>query len=234
MNRKPVIIGERYREILDTALKAMGLVPLYLPDNPFVAPALAGHADLSVFRYGQELILAPYLRGSGLAADLAELGYETVFADIRQGAEYPADCGLNACAVGERLLCRRAVTAPEILARFADERVRDFRQGYARCSICVVDDGAVITADNGIAAAADGAGLDVLNIAAGGFELPGYAHGFIGGSSFKPSADKLMFTGSLSQHPDVEKIERFIRGHGVEPIYITQNKPIDIGGAVVL
>lgn len=234
MTRKHVIIGERYRAKLGSALEDAELTPIYLPDNPFVAPALAGHADLSVFSTGRKLILAPYLRNSRAAAELAALDRELCFADILQGAEYPADCGINACAVGEKLLCRENVTAAEILACFQAKNRINIRQGYARCSICVVNDKAIITADFGAASAAERAGLEALRVAPGFFDLPGYEYGFIGGASFKLSPDKLVFTGDISAHPDAEKIVRFVRAHGVEPVYITRDKPIDIGGAVVL
>lgn len=234
MSAVPAIIGERYRERLGAALERAGISPLYLPDNPDVAPPLAGHADLSVFRAGNELILAPYLRESAFAAALEGMGYAVSFADIRQGCRYPADCALNACPVGDRLLCSVKITAREVLARFKSEKTVDFRQGYARCSICAADGESIITADPGIAAAAERAGLEVLRITPGGFVLPGYACGFIGGSSFKPTPDRLIFTGTLAMHPDAARIERFLRSRGVEPVYITQDAPTDIGGAIVL
>lgn len=228
------VLGRRYAELLDAPLRALGLKTIYLPDNPDVAPGLAGHTDLSLFKAGRELILAPYLIGSETAAELASLGYELCFADIAQGAEYPEDCGLNACAVGDRLLCREDITAGEILRRFPPEKRVRFKQGYAGCCICAVDDSSIITADLGIAAAAERAGLSVLRIAAGGFELPGYEYGFIGGASFKPERDKLVFTGELNEHPDKLRIESFIRERKIEPVYITRDKAIDIGGAVIL
>ena len=71
----------------------------------------------------------------------------------RAGSAYPKDCALNACVVGKHLLCNPDVTAREVLSRFGNKRVIGFRQGYARRSVCVVDENSIITADAGIAAA---------------------------------------------------------------------------------
>ena len=223
------VLGRRYAELLDAPLRALGLKTIYLPDNPDVAPGLAGHTDLSLFKAGRELILAPYLIGSETAAELAALGYELCFADIAQGAEYPEDCGLNACAVGDRLLCREDITTGEILRRFPPEKRVRFKQGYASCSICAVDDSSIITADLGIAAAAERAGLSVLRIAAGGFELPGYEYGFIGGASGFIKKSVLAFNGNVELHPEADLIKNFLKENKVDIIYLSSTKLSDIG-----
>ena len=61
---------------------------------------------------------------------------------------------LNACVVGKWLLCNPDITALEVLSRFENESVIGFKQGYARCTVCVVDENSIITADPVIAAAA--------------------------------------------------------------------------------
>ena len=69
-------------------------------------------------------------------------------------------------------------------------------QGYANCSVAVVDERWIITADCGIARACRAAGLDVLQICPG-FIRSGMVLGFIGGCCGKLGADQLAFTGRL-------------------------------------
>ena len=106
------------------------------------------------------------------------------------------------------------------------------KQGYARCCTCVVDEGAIITSDRGIAAAARKKGIEVLEISAGHIALEGFPYGFIGGASFKLEKNILAFTGTLDRHPDREAIGQFLFLRKVHPVYITQEPVFDIGSAI--
>ena len=106
------------------------------------------------------------------------------------------------------------------------------RQGYSRCSVCVVNDNAIITADEGICRSAKAHGIDVLKIRPGYIDLPGFDYGFIGGASFKLSDTKLAFTGGLDKHPDAERIIEFASLHNIDIVYITDKPAFDIGGAI--
>ena len=102
------------------------------------------------------------------------------------GEGYPRDCALNACIAGGRFFHRLDASSPEALANLpAGLETVNIAQGYAKCSVCVVDGRSVITADRGIAKAALSAGLDVLTVTPGYIELEGFDCGFIGGASFK-------------------------------------------------
>ena len=115
---------------------------------------------------------------------------------------------------------------------FRGFEIVDCRQGYAKCSVCVVDEGAIITADRGVETAARKAGLDVLLIEPGYIFLDGFTFGFIGGSSFKISRSKLAFTGTLDAHPNKEDIIHFLKVHEVEPVYLTERLIFDIGSGI--
>ena len=108
------------------------------------------------------------------------------------------------------------------------------RQGYSKCAVCVVDSGAIITADRGIAAASKEAGLDVLLISPEGVSLGGFDCGFIGGAAFKISREALAFTGRLDKHPDREAILSFLDRYKVEPLYLTESPIFDIGSGLAI
>lgn len=231
-----VILGEKYRALLEGPLKARGIETIYLPDNPNVDGRLSGHADLSVLHTGGERIyLAPYLRESRLHERLLALGMDVRFPQIEQSPGYPGDVSLNVCIAGKHVLWNRDYVPKEIDEYFTNNQSLisvPCRQGYAKCSVCPVGEGSIITSDAGIAKAAERAGLDVLLISAGFFGLTGYDYGFIGGSCFKISESELSFTGTLAGHNDESKIISFLKRHDVRPVFLTERPAFDIGSGI--
>ena len=215
-------IGEKYRERLEKPLAALGVCAYWLPDNPNVDARLSGHADLMLLDLGGGRVLT-YLDS------LPDIGLEVVKVE-GQGRAYPDDARLCACVVGRFCIHDLRISDPHITGF----ELIQVRQGYARCSTCVVDESSIITSDAGIAKAAARHGIDVLGIRPGYIELEGFDTGFIGGASFKLSPEHLAFTGRLDAHPDRARIEDFLRERGVEPVYLTDMPAFDIGSAVPL
>lgn len=106
------------------------------------------------------------------------------------------------------------------------------KQGYSKCSICVLSENAIITSDNVIHKRAVANGIDSLLISQGFIDLPGFDYGFIGGASFKISKNKIAFTGHLDKHPDKERIFSFLSLHNIKPVYITEKAVFDIGSGI--
>ena len=231
-----VIIGEKYCDMLQNGVENWGINVLPMPDNPCIDARLSGHADISVLHLGgNRLLLAPYLKGSSFSQQLGNMGFDLEFADIEQSALYPNDAQMNVCIIGDKVIYNPK-TVPDVMVKyltFGDRAVQiNNRQGYSRCSVCVVNDNAIITADEGIYRSAEAHGIDVLKIQPGYIDLPGFDYGFIGGASFKISATKLAFTGRLDSHPDAEQMIGFASLHNVDIVYITDKPAFDIGGAI--
>ena len=231
-----IIIGEKYCKILQNSIKSLGIDALFMPDNPYVDVRLSGHADLSVLHLGGDrLLLAPYLKGSSFSRQLEDRGFDIQFADIEQSALYPNDAQMNVCILGNKVIYNPQTGSDAIVKylTIGNGAIHvSSRQGYSRCSVCVVNDNAIITADEGICRSAKAHGIDVLKIRPGYIDLPGFDHGFIGGASFKISDTKLAFTGRLDSHPDAEQMIGFASLHNVDIVYITYKPAFDIGGAV--
>ena len=227
-----VLLGRRYAPLLDDPLRSLGLSPLYIPDNPWVDQRLSGHADLSVFHPGGDtLYLASSYRKSPLLESLLASGFRCLFPAWKQGPTYPNDAALNACAAGDAFLYCPDVTAPEIIRSFGvgNKRLVPVRQGYVKCSVCVLDDTSLITSDAGIAAAAGEKGLKVLQIQPGSVRLDGYPYGFIGGAAFKTARDLMVFTGSLDPLPERDQILCFLEERGIHPAFLTDLPLFDVG-----
>jgi hypothetical protein len=232
-----MMIGQRYRPILEEPLEKLGAEVIWTPDIPSLPPQTAGHADMAAAYLSEgRVILARELTDAmpGLKEQLLSRGFTVLSADKPLGNRYPSDCGLNACIVGDYVILNPRAVDITLLDALSDKIRIQTAQGYARCSVCVVREGAVMSSDAGIVRACRAAGLDVLELQAGHIALAGYDYGFIGGATFKLGADTLAFTGSIAHHPDAGRITAFLRKWGVQPVMLTREPIFDIGGAVLL
>ena len=232
-----VVYGEKYAEILAESLESLHIQSILLPDNPDIDPRLSGHADLSMLHAGGEkLFLAPYLEGSAFAEWMRIRGAELYFPEQRQNRAYPGDAQLNICISGNYVICNPKTADARIVEYLTngDAQSVSVRQGYSRCAVCTVDADSIITADRGIALAAQTNGMHVLLIRPGYIRLDGFPYGFIGGASCKLASDKLAFTGNLDRHPDREAILGFLSERGIAPVYLSQEPAFDIGSMIPL
>ncbi len=200
----------------------MGVSVIHVPYIVDVKPALAGHADLSALHLGGRRILVSRSI-EHFAYALSKLGFEPELSERPCLAAYPGDVGLNACLIKNRLFCR-AKYADEKLLGFAAEKgleIINVKQGYAKCSVCIVDESHIITEDRSIHKAAEAFGVWSLLISPGHIRLEGFDYGFIGGASGKLDKNTLAFTGTLKRHPDETRILCFLESCGVEPVFLT-------------
>ncbi len=205
------------------ALRAHGHFPIPCTPHPALDPAIASHPDMLLFPCENGIFV---LGGHKLDTDVLQQ------LPIKQAParKYPHDVLLNAARIGHYLVCRPDSTAAELLQYAKEEglTVLPVRQGYAKCNLCMVSDHAAITEDASIAAALRSAGMDVLQIDAGGVVLPGYPYGFIGGASGNDGTH-VFFCGDLSLHRDGERIAVFCEKHGRIPVSLAAHPLCDVG-----
>ena len=75
-------------------------------------------------------------------------------------SKYPYDVWYNATALKDYVICNKAYTDKTILDSHNKEII-NVKQGYSKCNICIVDNNAIITSDNGIAKTVAQKGIDV-------------------------------------------------------------------------
>ena len=229
-NVRQIIIGEKYRKLLEKALSEYNIEAFWLKSNPYVDSRLSGHADLSAAHVGDTVLLAEYLTDSENVNKLIDIGYSCRFVRNCE-SKYPGDAGLNFCLIGNRL-----IADPRISLFEAADGVKliSVRQGYTKCSVCVVDENSIITSDKRIGELCLKDGMNVLIIDKPFVELEGFGHGFIGGASFKLSKSKLAFTGVIRNNDIRNRIEGFLSQQGIEAVYLTEKAIFDIGSAIPL
>ena len=148
-------------------------------------------------------------------------------------AKYPGDIRYNACSTGKYFIHNLKYTDEALLNRAKELGLKliDVKQGYAKCSIVVVDEDSIITYDEGIVHECENVGLSVLQISPGNVRLDGYSTGFIGGTSGKVG-NEIIFNGDLSLHPDFDRIKTFIEERGLILKYFPEYELTDIGSII--
>ena len=229
-----IIIGEKYRKLLKNALIRNNLSPIWLKNNEFVDERLSGHCDLMAAHLGgRRMVACEFLRNSQLINNKELPEVELLTVPDPTGKAYPMDAGLNFCLIGRKLIYNPNTANCAVVSKLDCEMI-PCKQGYTKCSICVVDENAIITADTKIAQIAAENGIEALlgekDIAA----LDGFEYGFIGGASFKIDRNKIAFTGIIKKTDEKNKIESFLSRRGIEAIYLTEHELFDIGSAIPL
>lgn len=243
---KLVLAGELYLDML--RLDRFGIQAIGVPPSPDLEDPVASHIDMQVVHLYSNIFLSPYaelckvklLYGIKTAEqvckveNLVELELKVLQGKVKLQRDYPKCAAYNVLLLGNL-----AIFNPKCLDSTLYNELRSLqykpvlvRQGFARCSVCVVNEHAVITADTGIAAALSMHGISVLQIAPGYIALPGYDTGFLGGASFKLSSDVLAFTGRMEQHPDWVRIQAFLRSEQVSYLFLTDEPVFDVGTVI--
>ncbi|MBO4330540.1 MAG: hypothetical protein J5827_00525, partial [Oscillospiraceae bacterium] len=212
------MLGKRYYGILSEGLKRLGIAVFQVPDNNSVDPRLAGHADMSAVHLGGRRILISAAVIS-LKPELEKAGYDVTVSGLEQRPDYPNDIGLNGCISGSSIICMEKALDK---AMTKGRKIINVKQGYAKCSVCVLDKNHLITDDPGIKAASEKNGMNCLYVRKGGIILEGFDHGFIGGSCFKTDKKTIAFTGTLEKHPDGNKITDHIEKLGMSCVFLTR------------
>ena len=200
-----------------------------LPHFSLLPEPVCSHGDMLTFFSRKENVL------------FVPQGYyeehKNVFEDIRvepidevTGKEYPRDIYLDALPVGEYLLCKSTHTAEKIKA---GRRIINVKQGYARCSVCLLGQEGAITADKGLKTALEELGIPVMMIQSGNILLDGYSYGFIGGASLVIDKNVIFF-GNVARHPEGERILEFVRSYGYTAEYPEEMTITDLGSAAVI
>lgn len=227
------ITDQRISAVAVSALEKYGFEPILLPPADYLSAAVASHTDMLIFMgFGRLFCHRRYYEGNSALIDrtIALSRLELTLSDEPTGEKYPLDVLFNACLVGNRLICNEKTISRLILeaARGLGCEIINVPQGYTKCSVTVVSDNAIITADKAIAATCRGMGIDVLEISEGHISLPPYNFGFIGGAS-GVCRDKVFFCGLLDSHPDGERIKEFCEKHKKTAISLTDGELQDVG-----
>lgn len=209
-------------------LRRYGYETVHLSPSSKLPDGIKHHVDLRLLKVRDHLFA-----DSELIDVFTQKEQKQTFVQIEES--YPDDCALNVKIVGNHAIFNPKCIDTSLHNYLEKEGFNQVlvKQGYAGCSICKVNDLAIITADKSIADKASQAGIEVLRIQSGKITLPGYDTGFIGGCSFYDD-NNVFFYGDVTKHPDGELIKRFIINHGKQIVCLHSDGLIDVGGFVTI
>lgn len=228
---KNAVVDYRTDKKAVDALKAYGFDVVLTKKLKKLNPAVDGHTDLQIIKVKDEFIACPecfnYYKD--------KLNVNLICGNSELDFEYPKDIFYNAAILGEFAVHNFQFT--DSVLRECIKRNFLFeintKQGYSKCSICVVSDNAIITEDENIYKAVSEFEIDVLKINKGDIKLKGFNYGFFGGATglFE---NKLFINGELKYHIDADKIKQFCEKYNKEVIELKKGEITDIGSILFI
>ena len=214
-------------------LDSLGIETIKIPISKWLATPVRSHADMQILHIGNNTI---FCQNEHLCTGELFGKFEMVPISQKLSKNYPGDVPLNCAVVGKRIICNIKTTASEVLefAYKSGLEIINVNQGYSKCSICIVNENAIITDDESIFAATGKFLNDVLFVSKGSVALKGYNYGFIGGCCGKIDNNELAFNGRLESHNDFNKILDFLVRNNVKCVELTNNRLSDIGSIIPL
>lgn len=232
MTCKKVIVDSRLSAKCTEKLQKMGYELVFMPQMSVLDTPICAHPDMSVIKIGQKWFAASDIHDA--FTFLGGCEFISRADGVQNNLSYPFDVAFNGAVVGKRLICNSKYISRRILdyALKSDYEIVDVKQGYTKCSVCVVDDNSIITEDKGVADKCADAGIDVLLLKTHGVKLNGYENGFFGGCSGKLSDGHLVFSGCIEDHAEYKEILEFCTERGVKPVSLSDEPLYDVGSII--
>lgn len=214
-------------------LNELGIITYQTNHNVLLPDPVNSHADLQLLHLGKNDI---FCQAEHLCIGESEQKFNIRKISDAIGNRYPNDVKLNCAIIGSKIICNKKTISREILeyAYNNDYTIINVNQGYTKCSVCVINENAIITDDESIFSAAGNFFNDVLFVSKGSIGLKGYNYGFIGGCCGKIAKDKIAFNGELMYHDDCNDIIDFIKRNNVDCVELREGRLEDIGGILPL
>lgn len=227
-NAAAVIVSVDIPQEISDSLTGLGIDVILSPLLDASQNPIINHPDAGIVHINSEKFVCspetyPYYK-TIFKNTCAEL----ICGNTAINGKYPDDAAYNVAIVSNHTFAN-VKNVDTILMSKLQNKLIDIKQGYAKCSICVVDENSIITEDEGITAAAIANNIDVLKISKGQVKLKGFDYGFIGGCCGKLSKNILAFAGDITKHTDYIRMRDFCSRKGVEIISLGKDVLTDVG-----
>lgn len=223
-----------YSDILIKKLNELNINPVVTSRSSNLDKSICYHTDMLMLHLQGNTILADESQKNNIVKYLT-MGYELRFINIDIKSPYPYDSFLNAVVLGDKLICCKNTIHKDVIdcAVNNNYQIINVNQGYTKCSVCIINDSAIITDDESLYRAC-GNIIDTLYISKGSIKLDGFDYGFIGGCTGLIDKDKLLFNGDINYHKDCNRIIDFLGLHDIKPVIIESQPLTDIGSILPL
>lgn len=218
-------------------LERLGVQVLRTCRHTGLYDAVSYHPDMVMHHIGgSRIVFAPDTSREFLIG-LKKYGFSLIEGRTSLSNIYPGDIAYNVARVGRFALHNLRYTDPVLLKELEAEGVElvDVKQGYSKCSICVVDNNSIITSDKGIAKIAERKGIEVLlaqqdeNIL-----LPGLDRGFIGGCTGLVDKKTMAVAGNIESLKSCSRVKEYLSKKGVAIVSLGNGRIVDVGSIIPL
>lgn len=224
-----------YSEKLMQKLVELNIKTVVTASSKNLDERISYHTDMLLLNYAKGRIIYDESQKNNIVKYLT-IGYRGESTEKTVKSPYPDDSRLNVVFAGDRLICNPQTTDKFVLKYASDNglKIISVNQGYTKCSVCLINDNALITDDESIHNACIAFGIDSLLISKGSVKLNGFDYGFIGGCTGLIDKNKLLFNGDVRLHSDADKIVSFLNKYNIEPVIIENELLYDVGGILPL
>lgn len=225
---KNLIVDFRIHDEEKEYLVSRGYNLLICPPSYILYEAICGHPDI-LMHILDDTILVHKDMTNDFIDNLTFLNCKIYKSTSTLQTKYPYNISLNALSIGDLLVHSIKFTDANLLSIAKNKKLVNVKQGYTKCSTCVVNNQAIITSDISIAKALSNEKIDVLLTPPGDILLPGLNYGFIGGATGLIEDNVLAFYGHLDHYMYRKEVLKFLKKHKVEPVFLRNGKLIDRG-----
>lgn len=223
-----VLVDYRINKESEKTLKNHGIKVLKTAKSNNLYESVDGHPDMQIHHLGEDLFVCEKTLLSYYQKLIPDAN---ILPGIKLSDKYPYDIAFNACKVGNFLFHNLNFTDYQILEYYKTNGVKliNVKQGYSKCSVCVINEKAIITSDVKIAEKARENGLDALFYNNNQIILKELSNGFIGGICGLIDRNMLAINGNVDKLDDNKRLLDFCQNYQVDLISLHDGIPEDIG-----
>ncbi len=198
--------------------------------------AISCHPDICVVKLNDNNILVAPNVYDYYYENLTPLGFNVIKGSLPIASKYPNNISYNLVILGNKVIHNFKYTDSVLLDYIKKNNMEkiNVKQGYCKCSTCIVDENSIITSDEGIYKEVIKHNIDCLLIDKGHIDLFELNYGFIGGCSGLISNDTLAFFGNIENHPNFKEIENFVYRRNKKILSLKEEKLTDLGSLIPL
>ncbi|WP_337961167.1 DUF6873 family GME fold protein [Caloramator sp. mosi_1] len=142
----------RINSDIEYNLKSMGINIIKTQKQKVLYEAVSYHPDI-LFHHlgGKEIVIAPNIEDK-LYYALENEGFNLIIGKNKLERKYPKDVLYNVARLRDVAILNIRHTDEVLLEELDRRKIKliDVKQGYAKCSVCIVSEDAIITSDIGI------------------------------------------------------------------------------------
>ena len=231
---KNIIVSGKINKDIQENLERLNLNLIKTIKCNSVYDSLSYHPDIVFHPIDNENIVVAKNMYDKYLETFKDLGVNLIEGEKELGNKYPQTIYYNVGRIGNFALGNMKYVDEVIKNEYRKRNIKlvHVRQGYTKCSMAIVNENSVITADRKIYEKLIQEGIESLLIEPGYIDLYKQDYGFIGGSMGLLSKNELLISGKLLNHPSKSEIETFIKNRGVDIIYLSNGNIEDLGSLI--